>query len=113
MLERGSEHAQVHDRRIVHGGRHQGPAQGRWLGPSHGLEKLAKSAGGKIESIYFAFGEEDVFVIGDFPDNASAAAVSLAVGASGAVRARTVPLLTIEEIDIASKKSVDYRKPGA
>jgi len=29
------------------------------------------------------------------------------------VRARTVPLLTIEEIDIASKKSVDYRKPGA
>ncbi len=77
------------------------------------IEKLAKSAGGKIESIYFAFGEEDVFVIGDFPDNASAAAVSLAVGASGAVRARTVPLLTIEEIDVASRKSVDYRKPGA
>ena len=37
----------------------------------------------------------------------------LTVGASGAARCRTVPLLTVEEIDAAAKKSFDYRKPGA
>jgi len=33
-------------------------------------------------------------------------------GASGAVRCRTVPLVSVEEIDAAAKKSLDYRKPG-
>ncbi len=53
-----------------------------------------------------------MFVIVEAPDNATAAAISLTVSASGAVRTRTVPLLSVEEIDIASKKSFDYRKPG-
>lgn len=81
-------------------------------GRRNAVEKLIKSAGGKLESVYFAFGEDDVFVIADMPDNATAAAVSLTVSASGAVRTRTVPLLTVEEIDQAAKKSLDYRKPG-
>jgi uncharacterized protein with GYD domain len=75
-------------------------------------EDLAKGMGGTIESFYFAFGADDVYVIGDFPDAESAAAVSLALGASGAVRARTVVLLTPEEVDGAAKKTVDYRPPG-
>ena len=37
---------------------------------------------------------------------------SKAATASGAVRVRTVPLLSVEDIDAASKKSLDYRKPG-
>jgi hypothetical protein len=42
----------------------------------------------------------------------SAAAVSLAVSASGAVQTKTTILLTPEEMDQATKKSVSYRPPG-
>ena len=76
------------------------------------IGKLAESLGGRLEAIYYAFGEDDVYVIGDFPDNVTAAAVCLAAGASGAVRTNTVLLLTPEEIDEAARKSVDYRPPG-
>ena len=82
-------------------------------GRRNAVEKLIKSVGGKLESMYFAFGADDVFIISDVPDNVSAAAISLAVGAAGTVRLRTVPLLSIEEMDTAAKKSIDYRKPGA
>jgi uncharacterized protein with GYD domain len=75
-------------------------------------EQVIKSAGGKLESFYFAFGEDDAFVIVDAPDHASVAAMSLAIGASGAVRTRTVVLLTPEEIDQATKKGTTYRAPG-
>jgi uncharacterized protein with GYD domain len=77
------------------------------------VEKLAAAAGGKLEAFYYAFGEDDVYVIAEAPDNASAAAISLAVAASGAVRIRTAVLLTPEEIDLAAKASVEYRPPGA
>ena len=53
-----------------------------------------------------------MYVIVDAPDNAMAAAVSLAVSASGAVALKTTPLLTPEEIDQAAKKTVEYRAPG-
>jgi uncharacterized protein with GYD domain len=81
-------------------------------GRKNAVEQLIKSAGGKLESVYFAFGEDDVILIADFPDAVSAAAVSLTVGVSGAVRIKTTPLLTAEEIDEASKKSLKYRPPG-
>src|SRR5436190_9878055 len=68
-------------------------------------EAAIKSAGGKLEAFYFAFGESDAFVIIDAPDHASVAASSLAINASGAVKTKTVVLLTPEEIDQASKKS--------
>ena len=77
------------------------------------LEQLIKKIGGNLEAFYFAFGEDDVYVIADLPDNATAAAVGLAVSGSGSVRTRTVVLLTPEEIDEAAKKSVEYRAPGA
>jgi uncharacterized protein with GYD domain len=76
------------------------------------IEKVAKSAGGTVESIYYAFGETDVFVIADMPDNASMAGLSLVVNASGAVTAKTVVLMTPEEMDEAAKKTVEYRPPG-
>jgi len=46
-------------------------------------------------------------------DNASVAAVNLVVQASGAASVRTIVLLTPEEIDQASKKSVSYSPPGS
>ena len=76
------------------------------------VEEVAKALGGKVEAFYYAFGESDVFVIVDVPDHTSAAAVSLAVNASGAVKLKTTVLMTPEEMDAATKKSVSYRPPG-
>lgn len=72
-----------------------------------------ESVGGRLESFYFGFGDRDVFVIGDFPDNESAVAMALAVNSSGAVTTRTVVLVTPEQVDEAIRRSVQYRAPGA
>ncbi|MFN2124323.1 MAG: GYD domain-containing protein [Candidatus Promineifilaceae bacterium] len=76
------------------------------------LKEAVKEMGGTLEAIYFAFGDEDVFSIVDLPDNVSATAIALAITASGAVRIKTVVLLTPEEVDQATKKTVKYRAPG-
>src|SRR5262249_17030985 len=74
--------------------------------------ELVKEQGGALEGFYFAFGETDVFVIAALPDDATAAAVSLTVGAAGAGRITTTRLLDPEDIDDAARKSVGYRAPG-
>ena len=76
------------------------------------VAKMAESAGGKLVSFYFAFGDTDAYVVADLPDNVAAAGVAMTVGASGGATVVTVPLLTVEEVDSASKAEVDYRKPG-
>jgi uncharacterized protein with GYD domain len=76
------------------------------------VEELVASAGGRLEALYWAFGDSDVYLIAHVPDNATAAAISLAVGAVGAVHLTTVVLLTAEEVDEATKKSLSYRPPG-
>jgi len=73
---------------------------------------LVESLGGKLEALYFAFGETDVFAIADLPDNAAAAAVSLTVAGSGALNSKITVLLTPEEVDTAVKKSGTYTPPG-
>jgi uncharacterized protein with GYD domain len=75
-------------------------------------EETAKSVGGKIESYYYAFGAKDCYIVADLPDNTAAAAVGLAVNASGLVHCETVVLVTPEEIDAAAQRSVSYRPPG-
>lgn len=75
-------------------------------------EQALTSVGAKIEAFYFAFGDDDAIVILDAPDHASVAAASLAINATGAVRSKTVVLLTPEEMDRATKQSVTYRAPG-
>jgi len=74
---------------------------------------LAQSVGGSIESMYWAFGKDDFFVVADMPDAESAAALSLTVGASGSVSIATTELLTAAQVDAAAKRRVDYRPPGA
>jgi uncharacterized protein with GYD domain len=76
------------------------------------VEQLAKSLGGTMEAFYYAFGDDDLFVIFDLPDNVSATTASLVVNATGAVNAKITVLITPEEIDEATKKSVDYLPPG-
>ncbi|MEP7271256.1 MAG: GYD domain-containing protein [Acidobacteriota bacterium] len=76
------------------------------------IEELVSSVGGSIEAFYYAFGEVDVLVIANLPDNVTAAALSLIVNASGSVAVKVTVLLAAEEIDAATKKSVTYRPPG-
>ncbi|MFQ5856113.1 MAG: GYD domain-containing protein, partial [Anaerolineae bacterium] len=70
------------------------------------VEQLMKSLGGTLEAFYYAFGDNDVFVIADLPDNVSCAAGALIVSASGAFQTKTVVLVTPEEVDQAVKKTV-------
>ena len=76
------------------------------------VEAALKGAGAKLESMYFALGEHDVYLIVDAPDHATISAVSLATNASGAVRSSTTVLLTPQEVDAATKKKVAYTPPG-
>ena len=74
---------------------------------------MAEGVGGSLESFHFGFGDSDAYVIVDLPSNEAAAAVALAVNASGGATTKTTVLLTPEEIDAAAKQSVDYRPPGS
>ncbi|HEY5731187.1 MAG TPA: GYD domain-containing protein [Anaerolineales bacterium] len=76
------------------------------------VEKLFESVGAKVEAFYYAFGDTDLFIIADVPDNITTAALSLTVNAAGAASAKVTVLLTAEEIDAATKKSPSYRPPG-
>jgi len=77
------------------------------------IEAALKSLGGKLEALYFAFGDTDIYVIVDGIDNAKAVAFSMGVGASGALsNVKTTILLTPEEIDQAAKVTMSYRAPG-
>src|SRR4029453_532316 len=77
------------------------------------VQKALDSVGGKLEAFYFAFGKDDAYVIVDVPDNASVIAVSLVVNASGVGRVSTTPLISPDDLDAASKKSIAFRAPGA
>ena len=78
------------------------------------IDSMIGALGGKLEVLYFAQGESDVVLIVDLPDNKTAAAISIAVGASGAIaHLKTRALLTPEEIDDSAQMAVDYRPPGS
>ena len=69
--------------------------------PQDRIEKVrpaVEALGGRIESAYYAFGEYDVVLTCEMPDNSKAAAMALAVGAGGTVSSYTTTvLLTPEE----------------
>ena len=82
-------------------------------GRRQAVEKMINDIGGKMEAFYFAFGDHDVYVIAELPDMASAAALALTVNSSGLAAISTTLLLDPDEIDKATKISVNYRPPGA
>ena len=75
-------------------------------------KKAAKSVGGRLDAMYFAFGDTDVYCLADMPDHASATALSLALAASGAVTARMTVLLSAAEVDQAAALTPAYVPPG-
>jgi len=77
------------------------------------VKEALATLGGKLESVYFALGDADVYVLCDCPDHVSAAALSLAVSSTGLVRTKTIPLMTVEETDRALTMKTGYRAPGA
>jgi uncharacterized protein with GYD domain len=77
------------------------------------VKSAIASVGGSVESFYFGFGSDDVYVTVDAPGNTAAAAMAAAVGSSGALaRYETVVLLSADEIDEAMKMAVSYTPPG-
>ena len=76
------------------------------------FEEMGREQGGKLEAFYYAFGGADLYMIYDLPDAVTAAALSLSITARGAISISTVQLITPEEIDEATRKTVTYRPPG-
>ncbi len=75
-------------------------------------KKALGSLGGSLEAFYFSCDEEDFYIIVNLPDYVSAMAVTLAGNVSGTFGIRATELLAPAEMDMAVKKSVDYRPPG-
>lgn len=76
------------------------------------VQSLVKKAGGKLLSFHYAIGSDDVYIIAEVPDAATAIGLSVTVNASGAVNLHTTPLVTAEEFDEALGKTIVYRAPG-
>jgi uncharacterized protein with GYD domain len=75
-----------------------------------------ESVDGELHGFWYAFGSHDGFALWEAPDNVSMAAVALAIGGGGALRAlETTVLLTVDETLEALRKAeqVHYRPPGA
>jgi uncharacterized protein with GYD domain len=77
------------------------------------MEGALAGVGGSLESFYFAFGDNDLYVIVDMPDHAQAIAMAAAISTGGAISDyETVVLLTPSEVDEAMNVTVDYTPPG-
>jgi len=79
------------------------------------VRPVVQKLGGKIEGGWLSFGEYDVAVICELPNNVSAAALSMAASAGGAIKAvKTTPLMSIDEAMEAMRKAggAGYRPPS-
>ena len=76
---------------------------------------LVEALGGKLVDAWFAFGEYDVIMIVEFPDNVSAATAAVIANAGGSGKAvKTTPLLSVEESIAVMEKAggLPYTRPG-
>ena len=69
------------------------------------LRPAVEKLGGRIINAFYAFGEYDVVVISEMPDEISAAALAIAAAAGGSLRTtRTTQLITAAEgVEILKK----------
>ena len=82
-------------------------------GRREALRQTIEGTGGSLEGFYYAFGDDDLLMIAELPDDAAATAVSLNIGAAGALDVAVTVLISPETVDEAIKKNVSYRIPGA
>ncbi len=70
------------------------------------VKKVAKKLGGKVHGSWLAFGDYDLVMVMEMPDNVSAAAIALAAAAGGSCKTvKTTPLLTVKEGMAALEKA--------
>lgn len=79
--------------------------------------KLLKSIGGRLHNYFFTFGQYDIVLIYELPDNVTAASLSMVLSAAGTVtEVETTPLLTMEEAIDAMRTAGEtvgvYQPPG-
>jgi uncharacterized protein with GYD domain len=82
---------------------------------SKAASEVAESLGGKLIGFWFAFGEFDGVFLMEAPDNATAGALAMAVGGSGAIsKLETTVLLNMDEAQEAMRKAAaaTYRPPS-
>lgn len=80
------------------------------------IKSAVKKLGGKVTGLWLSFGEHDVVVLIDMPENVSAAAIAMAAAAGGAIKSmKTTPLLTVAEGLEAAKRAAEcgYTPPSA
>jgi uncharacterized protein with GYD domain len=78
------------------------------------IKPMIEGMGGKLQDLWFCFGDYDIVAIAEMPDNVTAAAMAMAIGSSGAMSAyRTTPLMTSADAKKAMKKAggVGYKAP--
>jgi uncharacterized protein with GYD domain len=80
------------------------------------VKRLIEDLGGTLEAYYYAFGETDLYIVADMPDNVSTTAGSLISNVAGASKVKVTVLITPEEVDqatdLAKEKMAAYRPPG-
>ena len=76
------------------------------------VREMLAAMGGSLDGMYRAFGDTDVYVIGDVPDLQTAAAGALAAASTGQSQLETVVLLTAAEIDAALSQAKDLNPPS-
>lgn len=81
-------------------------------GRRNAVEAALKAMGGRLEAFYFAFGDADVVAITEVPDNITAATLAIGIGSTGTTHLKTYVLLTPEEVDQATKKTLSFRAAG-
>ena len=79
--------------------------------------RLLKEVGGRLHYYFFCFGEYDIVLLFELPDNVSAASLAMTMSAAGTVtETETIPLLTMEEaidaMNQAREASGIYVPPG-
>jgi uncharacterized protein with GYD domain len=70
------------------------------------IRKTVENLGGTMIGSWLSFGDYDIVLIVDMPDNVSIAAMALAAGAGGSLRGtKTTPLLSVDEGLAAARKA--------
>jgi len=78
------------------------------------VKTLVERAGGRFQTLYYAFGEHDVIGTMEAPDAQTAAAISIAITSAGHLKSvQTTVLMTVKEAMDAMKKAgkLAYQPP--
>jgi uncharacterized protein with GYD domain len=79
------------------------------------LQAVIERLGGRLHHYFYAFGDYDIALLVEYPDNSAAAAGAVAASASGAAKTiKTTPLFTQEEALAFLKQAgaAGYRPPS-